>query len=175
MSFTRNVVDALPGFMPDVGRIFWMLEDARRRTQTVLDGLAPAALDWRERPDGHTIGTLLYHIAAIELDWLHAEVLEDGVPDMSIWDLFTDEVRDANGRLTLITGHEMAWYSERLVRVRELMRSAYRDMTPEAFRHVRRLPQYDVSPEWVLHHLCQHESEHRAEIMALKHGAGQAR
>ena len=29
---------------------------------------------------------------------------------------------------------------------------------------VRSLPDYDVTPEWVLNHLVQHEAEHRAEI-----------
>jgi uncharacterized damage-inducible protein DinB len=29
---------------------------------------------------------------------------------------------------------------------------------------MRIFPQYEVSPEWVLHHLSQHEAEHRGEI-----------
>jgi hypothetical protein len=33
------------------------------------------------------------------------------------------------------------------------------------------MPDYEVTPEWVLHHLCQHEAEHRAEIAALRAGA----
>jgi len=39
------------------------------------------------------------------------------------------------------------------------------------FRRVRRLPDYDVTPEWVLHHLTQHEAEHRSEIGALRASA----
>jgi uncharacterized damage-inducible protein DinB len=27
-------------------------------------------------------------------------------------------------------------------------------------------PPYDVTPEWVLHHLMQHEAEHRSQIGA---------
>jgi uncharacterized damage-inducible protein DinB len=30
------------------------------------------------------------------------------------------------------------------------------------------LPPYDVTPEWVLHHLMQHEAEHRSQIGALR-------
>ena len=34
----------------------------------------------------NTIGTLLYHIAAIELDWLHSEILEREFPgDFRTW------------------------------------------------------------------------------------------
>jgi uncharacterized damage-inducible protein DinB len=36
------------------------------------------------------------------------------------------------------------------------------------FRRIRSLPEYDVTPEWVLHHLMQHEAEHRSQIGGLK-------
>lgn len=36
------------------------------------------------------------------------------------------------------------------------------------FRRVRSLPYYDVAPEWVLHHLMQHEAEHRSQIGSLR-------
>jgi uncharacterized damage-inducible protein DinB len=37
-------------------------------------------------------------------------------------------------------------------------------LTVEDLRRARNLPQYDVTPDWVLHHLVQHEAEHRAEL-----------
>jgi uncharacterized damage-inducible protein DinB len=42
------------------------------------------------------------------------------------------------------------------------------------FRRLRHLPKYDVSPEWVLHHLLQHEAEHRGQINLLKRKAIEA-
>ena len=41
-------------------------------------------------------------------------------------------------------------------------------MTLDEFRRPRSLPQYDVTPEWVLHHLTQHEAEHRGHIQGLR-------
>jgi hypothetical protein len=43
-------------------------------------------------------------------------------------------------------------------------------MTAEDLHRVRTLPQYDVSPAWVLHHLSQHEAEHRGEIESILAG-----
>jgi uncharacterized damage-inducible protein DinB len=40
---------------------------------------------------------------------------------------------------------------------------------------VRSLAEYDVTPEWVLHHMMQHEAEHRGQIGALRAGAEAAR
>jgi uncharacterized damage-inducible protein DinB len=40
-------------------------------------------------------------------------------------------------------------------------------MTDDEFSRPRSLPAYDVSPAWVLHHLAQHEAEHRGEIGSI--------
>ena len=41
------------------------------------------------------------------------------------------------------------------------------------FRRARALALYDVTPEWVLHHLCQHEAEHRSQLGRLIEGTAQ--
>jgi uncharacterized damage-inducible protein DinB len=41
-------------------------------------------------------------------------------------------------------------------------------MSLQEFRRVRVLPDYDVTPDYVLHHLMQHEAEHRGEIAMLR-------
>jgi uncharacterized damage-inducible protein DinB len=58
--------------------------------------------------------------------------------------------------------------------VRGLVLEVYQQMTLEDFRRVRSLPNYDVTPEWVLHHLMQHEAEHRGQIGTLRAMAEQA-
>jgi uncharacterized damage-inducible protein DinB len=146
-----------------------MLEDARRRTRRALEGVNPAAVDWTATEGGHSIGTLLYHIAAIELDWLYSEVLQKTwPPGLEAW--FPYDVRNAQGRLTVVRGESLERRWERLDRVRALLLDAYRPMTLEDFRRLRSMPDYDVMPEWVLHHLCQHEAEHRDELAALRAG-----
>ncbi len=154
----------------EIGRVLWMLDDARRRTREALDGLAENVVDWQREADGHSIGTLLYHIAAIELDWLVAEVLEGNMPE-SVWSHFPYEVRDAEGRLTIVKGLSLSDHWQRLDFTRGLLLETYQAMTLEDFRQIRVLERYDVTPEWVLHHLCQHEAEHRDELKALREGA----
>jgi len=41
-------------------------------------------------------------------------------------------------------------------------------MTLVEFSQVRTLEPYDVTPEYVLHHLMQHEAEHRSQIGGLR-------
>jgi uncharacterized damage-inducible protein DinB len=67
-----------------------------------------------------------------------------------------------------VTGESLDDHWARLEEVRRRLLAAYQTMTLEDFRRVRALPEYDVTPEWVLHHLMQHEAEHRGQIAALR-------
>ena len=41
-------------------------------------------------------------------------------------------------------------------------------MTREDFHRPRILERYNVSPAWVIHHLIQHEAEHRGQIGEIR-------
>ena len=162
-------VAPLDGYAADVGRWLWALEDTRAETLRGLDGLAQAALDWTPPEGGDSIGSLLYHIALIEMDWLYTEVLED----RELWPpelraLFPLDARDAAGHLSAVAGEPLAAHLDRLARVRTHLLDAFRGMDAGEFRRARRLPRYDVTAEWVLHHLIQHEAEHRGHIGLLR-------
>src|SRR5438874_1251118 len=89
-------VEALPGYAPEIGRGLWMMEDTRRRTKEALELLSQPVIDWQATDRDNTIGTVLYHISAIELDWLYTEVLEQEVPpDLAA--LFPYDVREEHG------------------------------------------------------------------------------
>lgn len=176
----HNVVDIHPSRAPEIGRALWMLQDARSRTLEEVEHITPAMVDWLPTP-GHdlrgasqppdsesSIGTVLYHLASIEADWLHAEVLEQPEFPAEIVALFPHEVRDGQGHLSQVTGYGLAEHLQRLAVVRSLLLDVFEAMELAEFRRVRVLPPYDVTPEWVLHHLMQHEAEHRSQIGALR-------
>lgn len=157
------------GVAPEIAPWLWALADARRRTLAALDGVTQAALD-RQPPDGgNGIGTILYHIALIEADWLYAEVLE--APETpGLQALFPYPDRDERGRLTPMIGRSLADHLALLDTTRALLRAAFRPMTAADFHRPRHLPAYDVTPAWVLHHLLQHEAEHRGELGLRREG-----
>ncbi|HUG16577.1 MAG TPA: DinB family protein, partial [Thermomicrobiales bacterium] len=59
-------------------------------------------------------------------------------------------------------------YVTALDAVRERLLDTVRALDLTDLRRPRSLPDYDVSPDWVLHHLVQHETEHRAEIAVTR-------
>lgn len=157
---------------PEIARWLWALQDTRRRTMKQLAGIAQAAIDWLPPRQTSTIGTILYHTGLIEADWLYTEVLEqDYAPDIVA--LFPYDDRDTQGHLTHVQGMTLEQHLERLDFVRQRLLREFQPMSLQEFRRIRRLPSYDVTPEWVLHHLMQHEAEHRSEIGALRIAAEQ--
>lgn len=162
----RLLYQPLAGYVPEVGRAVWAIEDARRRTARALAGFDPLRVDWAP-PGEASLGTLLYHLAAIEASWLYEEALGRALPP-AVAALLAYPVRDEPGALTVVTGETLDDHWARLVEVRRRLLAAYQTMTLEDLRRVRALPEYDVSPEWVLHHLAQHEAEHRGHIERLR-------
>jgi uncharacterized damage-inducible protein DinB len=158
------VAGALAGYDPTVGSALWRLEDARARTLRVLADLPADFVD--AETHGNTIGTILYHVALIETDWLCTEILEEPYPD-DLKALLPVDHRDAQGVLTLVRGEALEDHLARLRSVRTSLLDRLRDMTAEDFVRPRTLPDYDVTPEWVLHHLSQHEAEHRGELESV--------
>ena len=157
-----------PGADPAIRPWLGALADSRRRTLDALRDLSSEAVDAPPGPGLNSIGTLLYHVAAIEADWLFEDVLgpESGVE----WPpgLFLFDVRDEAGRLTPVRGVSLQEHLERLQVVRGHLEKHLRPMTADDFQRPRRRVSYDVSPAWVIHHLLQHEAEHRAQVSAVR-------
>ena len=95
-------IEPLPATDPEIGRALRRLEGARGRLKEALAKLDPDWLDWEPYPGGNSVGTLLYHIAAIELDWLFCEVLEQEF-SAEAQALLPYPVRDETGRLFPVT------------------------------------------------------------------------
>ncbi len=166
------IVAPLPSIAPEIGRALWMMEDTRNDTLQALRDLSPGALD--ALPEGaiNTIGTLLYHTALVEASWLYEDSLEQPIP--SEWDpLFPVDSRDEQRILSKMQGFGLDTYLHRLAVVRERLLAEFGAMTIEEYRRVRRPAgaPYDVTPEWALHHLMQHEAEHRGHIQMLAESA----
>ncbi|HVE95206.1 MAG TPA: DinB family protein, partial [Acidimicrobiales bacterium] len=109
----KRIVTIPDGLDARVGEALWRLRDTRQRT---LDALRAVEPDWVERAPvvgENTIGTLLYHVALIELDWLYADLLHEPFPDDTpAW--FPNDVRDAGGQLHPIAAEPLDRHLGRL-------------------------------------------------------------
>jgi DinB superfamily len=150
---------------PDVGRWLSAMADSRRDTMKELDGRVTDDM-LEVVPDGdlNSIGTILYHVALVEVDWVLVDVLgSKTAPD---WpkDLLPYGDRDRDGRLTEVRGETLEDHLRRLEGARAIVLEHFVPMSNEEFHRLRAREEYDVSAAWVLHHLLQHEAEHRAHV-----------
>lgn len=149
---------------PEIGRWLWALEDVRSKLLERLDGIRQTTLD--AKIEGSTsIGSLLYHIAVVETGWLHYDLLGTSPPP-EIATLFPVEPWSKDGLLTHIEGQSIEEHLHRLRTVRQVFLSHFQSMTLTDWRTPRTNEEegYDVTPEWVVYHLIEHEAQHRGQI-----------
>jgi len=158
---------------PLIASYLAMLEACRRDTKAALNGINTELLYWRVVDKDSSIRDLLYHIAFVEADWLFTDVLQQPIPE-HLRNGLPQEDRDNMGRLMHMGGETSVALLSRLDAVRTELTTSYSIMDYTDFRRLRHLPKYNVSPEWVLHHLLQHEAEHRGQINLLKRKAREA-
>ncbi|CAN5144764.1 hypothetical protein BH18ACT5_BH18ACT5_08440 [soil metagenome] len=139
----------------------WELEDTRRRTLEAVSAMDPDTIDQVPAGFDNSIGALLHHIALIEADWLYADILAVDYPAWML-EVFPDDDRDQEGHL-VPARRPLASHLETLGLVRTALLSALSDLPDSEFTMVRR----EASAQWVIHHLRQHEAEHRGQIQSL--------
>jgi len=153
---------------PELGRWLAALEDGRRDTLKELGNMTPEMVDWYPSAPLTSIGTLLYHIALIEAAWVTEEMLAltEEPPELSALLPWPDRVE--GGHLLPVDGLKLAEHVERLAGVRAWVLEHLKPMTNEGFHRVRSFERYDAAPDWALHHILQHEAEHRSHIVWLR-------
>ena len=101
-------------------------------------------------------------------------MLEQSLPP-EVAALFPYPTRDEQGHLTQVLGFTFEQHLSQLETVRGRLLGVYQQMALPEFRRVRSLPNYDVTPEYVLHHLMQHKAEHRGQLGTLRARANRTR
>ena len=171
LSHEQRIIERPTGYDPTIAPWVWMLEDTRQRTKAAVKEISDQVVDWMPPEGGNTIGTLLYHIMAIEMSYLYEDMIQATEFPQELTQLVIHDVRDGEGRQTVVRGEPVGIHLLRLDAARALLLKTLRTMTPTEFRRVRTVEDYDITPEWALHHLMQHEAEHRGQIMELRQRA----
>ncbi|MCZ6688266.1 MAG: DinB family protein [Planctomycetota bacterium] len=150
----------------DVGRWLWVLEDAHRKLFSTVDGVSADLLDFRPSCSTNTVGTLLYHIAATDMAWLYEDILQAEFP-AEVRALLPFEYRNEEGRLWPVKGISPDEHLDRLGKTRAILVDHVRKMSSEDLYSTRKTEEYEVSYEWILYHLAEHENYHRGQISEL--------
>ena len=102
----RLILTPAPATAPEVSALLAELHEERARTLKTVGRIVD--LD-AVNVGRHSAGTLLYHVALIELDWLYADVLEKSEDDFpaEARDWFPLDAREEEGHLSAVTGEPL--------------------------------------------------------------------
>lgn len=151
------------------------MEEVRRGLLKTVTDLDQAALDWRGSTGlDNSIGSLLYHVALVEMSWLYEDVLLEGYPD-DIKALFPLDHRTPDGRLAAVTGVPLTAHLERLGLTRARFLQRMTPLTVTDWNSVREPvgADYACSPAWVVFHLVEHEAGHNFQVREIKRRWGE--
>jgi uncharacterized damage-inducible protein DinB len=111
-----------------------------------------------------TIGTLLLHIAAVEWSWIFEDI--DGEEmDYEKWK-HAFALREEN--LPQLTKQGLQFYIDRLIEVRSEVFVRLRNLDDSNLHTLVEVGNAEVSIEWILFHLLEHEAMHIGQISILK-------
>jgi uncharacterized damage-inducible protein DinB len=172
-SIDQRIIVPPEDYPSEVAGWVWMLADARQRTEQSLAGLSDEAINQRPPGGGNSIAMLLYHLAAIEMSYLYEDMLGVGwAPELDA--LLSYNVRDDEGQLAEVGEESLANHLARLDATRALTLRVVRGLAAGELRRARAVGEpgqpvrYVITPEWILHHILQHEAEHRGQIGMLR-------
>lgn len=167
----REVLQMIPkpATAPEIGPWLWAMEETRRGLLRTVRGLGQDALDWRGASgEDNSIGSLLYHIALVELSWLYEDMLLVE-PPADIVVLLPHPSRAPQGGLQHVESETLTQHLERLEKARADFMRHLTPMTPTDWHTFREPPDtdYAVTPAWAVFHLVEHEAGHLFQIREI--------
>lgn len=171
--------EPVPGCPEPIGYALWHLQEAREWTLSYVDGITQEGLDSIPQGHRHSVGTLLYHIAVFEVDWVYTDVLGSdydmdrripGCPP-ELAEVLPYPLLLEDQSYTPVSGEPLSTHLDRLALIRRHLLEVFKAMDLDDFRTPRPSGEIAVTPEWVLMHLARHESEHRGQIWETRTAA----
>jgi uncharacterized damage-inducible protein DinB len=170
MSFQRMVLSPAAGVAVSIGYYLSGMDEVREQLREAVLGLSDEQLARRAVPTAHSIGALVLHIGESEWWWTqciipgHEPTEEDR--QQPFWDVLVNPDEFARHGYT-------AQYCLDLIdgirkQTRHLLASFSEDDLERVYHHTRRDRTIEVSLRWVLHHLIDHEAQHKGQILMLK-------
>jgi len=177
----RTLLVTPPGFASrEAARFLWQMDEQRRALHEQTRGLTPEALRWQPAPGMNSMGMLLAHIAFAETHLVQVGV--KGETTGHAHDVVG--ITEAEEGMPLapgaeppaaLSGRPLEFFDDLLARARTHTRETLVTLTDaDLERLIRRPPRPDgtvreFNVAWVLYHLIEHESGHRAQIALLRH------
>ena len=158
------------GLAPGLGFSLSAMEEVREQLREAVQGMTDEDVARRAVPGAHSIGALVLHIGEAEWWWMNCIVqgheLTDSDRAQAYWDVLEDPAAFA------AKNYSARFCLDTIDRIRAETRaflSALDDAALEkVYGHEHGGRRMEASLRWILHHLVDHEAQHKGQILMLK-------
>lgn len=171
MNIERQTIDPYPDFPEQIGFYLSGMEEVREQLRIAIKDLSREEISAKYAPETHSIGQLILHNAEAEWWWIQCVVAERKLDEQEAkaeahWDVLLDEdFADRNYSAAFCIGE--------IDRVSKLTKLKLTELTDNDLGRYFGWDKADgtrteKSLRWILHHLIDHEAQHKGQILMLK-------
>jgi len=166
----RKTLNSIPGFSNEIGLYLSGMEEVREQLREAVQGMPDDHIGHPAIPGAHAIGALVLHIGEAEWYWMQCVVSGHKVTEeircAPYWDVLKDP-QSFPGK-----SYSAEFCLNEIKKLREHTHetlAAFKDSDLERiFSIERRGETHERSLRWILHHLIDHEAQHKGQILMLK-------
>ena len=166
----RRLLTAHPGLSTGIGYYLSGMEEVRGQLSAAVKTIPDDLIGKPAFLGAHSIGGLVLHIGEAEWFWMKMVVsgqeLTDEVKNAPYWDILDDLERVARN------GYTAEFCLSEIERIRNQTRDVLFSFGDKDLERVisfdRRGETTEYNLRWILHHLIDHESQHKGQILMLK-------
>ena len=173
---SRRILDSIPGFSKDIGFYLSGMEEVRAQLVEAVAGMSPDQIGRAVVPDAHSIAALVLHIGEAEWHWMQRVVsgneVTEAIRNSAYWDVLEDPASFS------LKGYAVEFCLNEIKKIREqtfeTLRQFDDSQLDRVFTFARKGQTQELSLRWILHHLIDHEAQHKGQILLLKRLLGSA-
>jgi uncharacterized damage-inducible protein DinB len=171
MDINRQTLESAANFPTQIGYYLSGMEEVREQLKEAVKGMPDEEISTNILPEIHSIGQLILHNAEAEWWWLCHVVAEKELDEREaaeelFWDVLLDEEFAAKNYSL-----EDCWEIADKVRADglEVLRDLSDDELDKFYGFTDKdNNRYEKSLRWILHHLIDHEAQHKGQIFMIK-------
>jgi uncharacterized damage-inducible protein DinB len=172
----RRILDPIPGFSREISFYLSGMEEVRAQLGDAVAGMSPDQIGRRAVPEAHSIAALVLHIGEAEWYWMQCVVsgseVSDTIRNAAYWDALEDPASFSR------KGYSAEFCLSEIEKIRQQTRETLARFDDaqldRVFSFSKRGQTQELSLRWILHHLIDHEAQHKGQILLLKRLLGSA-
>ena len=164
------VLHPVAGPASQIGLALAAMEEVRAQLRVVVQALSDEEMARCAAPGAHSIGALVLHIGEAEWYWMNCVIKGHELTDEDRCKPYWDVLKDPDAFAAKNYSSEFCLNAIDAIReeTRSFLASLDDGALENVYQHTRGENTIAPNLRWILHHLVDHEAQHKGQILLLK-------